>query len=288
MDTPPPPSRRGRPPDWLIYGGIVVALAIIALARKEHADAPPAPPPMNDAAVMDGPATVLAAGASFKSKLVKPTAEPGQRPISGTAFSISDTGVWLTARHVVKDCGKAVVMVSRTRGVMAKVFADKATDVAVLTTDGGAPPLPMALGLPLTPGQRVYLPGFPQDRAGEAAARFIGPDSLNPVARGSHPQPVMVWAEAGRTAGLKGSLAGLSGAPVLDSAGRVVGVTLAEAPRRGRIYSATSESIRAALTLAGQKPSGFARGQPITVDNYGRTADTLRRDLRVAQVVCLS
>jgi hypothetical protein len=36
------------------------------------------------------------------------------------------------------------------------------------------------------------------------------------------------------------------------------------------------------------QPSGFARGQAITTDNYGRAADGLRRDLRVAQVVCLS
>jgi hypothetical protein len=28
-------------------------------------------------------------------------------------------------------------------------------------------------------------------------------------------------------------------------------------------------------------------GEPITTDNYGRVADTLRRDLRVAQVICL-
>ncbi|HYD44523.1 MAG TPA: serine protease, partial [Phenylobacterium sp.] len=29
-------------------------------------------------------------------------------------------------------------------------------------------------------------------------------------------------------------------------------------------------------------------GEAITIDNYGRAADSLRRDLRVAQVICLT
>ena len=98
---------------------------------------------------------------------------------------------------------------------------------------------------------------------------------------------MQAWAEIGRTDGLEGSLAGLSGAPVLDGAGQVVGVTLAESPRRGRIYSAPRQAISAALAASGQKPAAFAPGQPVTTDNYGRAADGLRRDLSVAEVVCL-
>ena len=57
--------------------------------------------------------------------------------------------------------------------------------------------------------------------------------------RGAGAEPVLAWAEIGRTAGLAPSLAGLSGAPALDAAGRVIGVTIAQAPRRGRIYTTT-------------------------------------------------
>ena len=96
-----------------------------------------------------------------------------------------------------------------------------------------------------------------------------------------------VVAEVGRTDGLKGGLAGLSGAPVLDGAGRVIGVTLAESPRRGRLYSAPQSVIRTALKRAGQSPGGFAEGRPIGPGNYGRAADALRRDLSVAPVACL-
>jgi serine protease Do len=67
----------------------------------------------------------------------------------------------------------------------------------------------------------------------------------------------------------------------------VIGVTVAEAPRRGRIYTTAPETVTAALAASGRRPADFAAGEPITTDNYGRVADSLRRDLRVAQVVCL-
>ena len=107
------------------------------------------------------------------------------------------------------------------------------------------------------------------------------------LGRGARTESVLVWAETGRTDGLKGTLAGLSGSPVLDRAGRVIGVTVAESPRRGRIYTAAPETLAAALAATHQRAARFAVGEPITVDNYGRVADTLRRDLRVAQVICL-
>ncbi len=271
-----------RPPDWIVYLGVVFALVAVAAAEQEKADAPPAPPPIQEADA------TLSASSSLKPSMVKAVPAAAQESITGTAFSVSDVGVWLTARHVVDGCHTAAVMVAEGRGVAAHVIADRSTDVAVLTTAGGAPPLPLALDMKLTVGQLGYHPGFPQGAPGEAASRLLGQDTLRGPSRGSAPQKVLAWAQVGRTDGLKGSLAGLSGAPVLDQAGRVVGVTLAESPRRGRIYSAPPEAIRAALALARQKPSGFARGETITTENYGRAADDLRRDLRIAQVVCIS
>ena len=145
----------------------------------------------------------------------------------------------------------------------------------------------LAVRYPLGKGQIAFHPGYPRGQAGEAASRYLGAYWLPSPHRGSPAQPVQAWAEVGKTDGLKGSLAGLSGAPVLDAKGQVVGVTLAESPRRGRIYSAPRRAIRAALIAAGQKPAVFAQGQPITTDNYGRAADAMRRNLSVAEVVCL-
>jgi S1-C subfamily serine protease len=174
------------------------------------------------------------------------------------------------------------------RGVLAEAISDPSTDVAVLKTEGGGPPLPLALTEPLVDGQRAFHPGFPHGAPGEATSLYLGHDDWRGQGRGAQGQRVLAWAETGRTAGVSGSLAGMSGAPVLDQEGRVVGVTLAQSPRRGRIYAAPGDAIRAALARAKVELTGLASGQDISVDNYGMVADGLRRDLRVAEVACLT
>ncbi len=269
-----------RSSDLLLYGGAVALFIVLAVSQRERADAPAAPPPVaGDAA--------LGQGAAVSPAQVRKVPEGALEQTSGTAFSVSDAGVWITARHVVEGCRRTAVLVAPGRGAEARVVSDKATDVAVLVTQGGAPPLPIAPSYSLTSGQIAFHPGFPRGEAGEAASRYLGPFRLPSPARGDAAVPVQAWAEVGRTDGLSGSLAGLSGAPVLDAKGEVLGVTVAESPRRGRIYAAPRRAIRAALAAAGKGPSGFAPGQPITTDNYGRAADGLRRQLSIAQVVCL-
>ena len=275
-----------RLPDWLIYASIVFALFVAAISRGERADAPPAPPP-------PGPEEgALVRPASPFDPAVEVKAPPPPPNSTGTAFALGAPGVWVTAAHVLEDCRQAALIVAPGRGVAAKVVLDPRSDVAVLTTEGGAEPLPSGLDRPLRAGARGFHPGYPRGEPGEATSRLLGRQTLvlrDGVSRTSRAEPVLAWAEVGRTHGLRGGLAGLSGAPVLDSAGRVVGVTVAEAPRRGRIYTVAPESLAAALRRAqvGAAP-GPPPGEPITVENYGRAADALRRDLRVVQVACLS
>lgn len=270
-----------RLPDWLIYAAVVAALLVAAISRQAHVDAPPAPPP---ATAAEGAA--LGPASPFDPSVVVEVSEKTQ-PGAGTAFSISSTGVWVTARHVVEGCSQAAIVVAPGRGVAASVKIDPSAETAILTTDGGAPPLPLGLTAGLRRGERAYHVGFPQGRPGEASSRLIGRENLVVQGRGARTEPVLVWAETGRTDGLKGTLGGLSGAPALDDHGRVVGVTIAEAPRRGRIYTTAPETTARTLAAEGETPAPGA-GTPISADNYGRIADDLRRDLRVAQVVCLT
>ena len=268
-----------RLPDWLIYGAVVVVLLGLALARRERADAPPAPPQMADGAAL-GPAS------PFDPAVVVDVPQKAS-PAEGTAFSINGDGVWVTARHVVDGCRQAAIVVGEGRGVEAKVEIDPRGEAAILTTNGGGPALPLGLADPLRRGQRAFHPGFPQGEPGEATSRLIGRETLVVHGRGARTEPVLVWAETGRTDGLSGTLGGLSGAPALDSAGRVVGVTIAESPRRGRIYTTAPETTARALAAGGRRYPDVL-GAPVTAENYGRVADDLRRTLRVAQVVCLT
>jgi serine protease Do len=270
-----------RPPDWLVYGAIVGGLLFLSFGRRERANAPEAPPPIPGEAQMP-----LAAASPFSSSPVVPVGVHVET-MSGTAFSVGDAGVWLTAGHVLAGCRQPAIVVAAGRGVAARLRAIDG-DVAVLTTEGGSPALPLAVLSELHAGQRGYLPGYPHRAPGEAATRLLGSQQIRGLGRGAATSIELAWAEIGRTDGLKGSLAGLSGAPVLNAAGDVVGVTLGEAPRRGRVYTATPDTVRRALVAAGVKPPPPGSGQPINVENYGRVADGLRRDLRVAQVVCLA
>jgi hypothetical protein len=270
-----------RLPDWLIYAVVVAALLFAAIGRRPHVDAPPAPPPAPEPETATlGPPSPLDPAVVVQ---VAQKTEPG----AGTAFSIAASGVWVTARHVVEGCRQAAIVVGPGKGVAANVRIDPSAETAILITDGGAPPLPLGLAGALRRGEPAFHPGFPQGRPGEASSRLLGRENLVVEGRGARTEPVLVWAETGRTEGLNGTLGGLSGAPALDGQGRVVGVTIAESPRRGRIYTTAPETTARTLRADGPGPQD-ASAAAISADNYGRIADDLRRTLRVAQVVCLT
>ena len=269
-------------------------LLIASISRRERSDAPPPPPPVPGEAGMP-----LGPSSPFDPGLVIAVPRRADAAV-GTAFSIADTGVWITSRHAVERCARVVIVVAEGRGIPAQVRNDPASETATLITEGGAAPLPSASDEPLHLGERAFHPGFPHGQAGEVTSHLLGWQTLSvrnhrrshATATGASPsgersEVVLVWAESGRTDGLRGTLAGLSGAPALDRTGRVIGVTVAESPRRGRIYTTAPASISAALAVAGLHPPTDAVGELITTENYGRVADSLRRDLRVAKVVCL-
>jgi serine protease Do len=96
-----------------------------------------------------------------------------------------------------------------------------------------------------------------------------------------------VFMETGRWPAMRGSLAGLSGAPVLDAHGRVLGVTVAENPRHRRLYATTPASLHAALARAHVAASA-ASGEPVTPETWRAVSDDLRERLSVAEVECLA
>ena len=264
-------------PDWAIY---IAALGLVMFAadtRRLHADAPAPPPP-----VPGEEATPLSPLSPFNgAKILKIADASGH---TATAFSIGEAGVWLTAESAVKSCKRIAVIIAPGKGAVAKAIPAPGGQLAVLTTEGGAQALPLAT-VPRQ-GEDSFIPGYPQGQAGEAAVRLLGRTLLRDPHRGAATERDQVWVEIGRTDGLKGVLYGMEGAPVIDGMGRVQGVLLAEAPRRGRLYAAPVAAIRTAMAQAKVAPAFQSDSEPVTTDNYGRSADALRRDLRVAPVWC--
>lgn len=271
-----------RIPDWLIYM-LVVGAIVWVLFRLDDPDdeAPPSMPGSEAIGAVLPPASV------FDPEVLVEVG-PATSGV-GTAFAIDQTGWWLTARHVVADCDEVGLIVGRRAAARVKTIKPAPfADIALLKTDRA----PEALAINtkesnLHFGQLAYHVGFPQGRQGEAVSRLYRREKLVAHGRYDSEEPVLAWAELGRTRGLNGSLAGMSGGPVFDSEGNVIGVTIAESARRGRIYTASPASIAKLLGLANIEPEGEP-APPMTRANYGPKADQLRRSLAVAQVVCVT
>ncbi|MCC6788258.1 MAG: trypsin-like peptidase domain-containing protein [Hyphomonadaceae bacterium] len=268
-------------PDWLLYIVVITVVVLVLFRVDQRHDAPEALPDAPEAGAFLPPPSQYDPAVLVE---VGPIASG-----MGTAFAISPDGWWLTARHVVDGCDAVGLVVSRGQAVRVDdVKRAEFADIALLRTESA----PAAMSLDTSErrfqiGQRAFHVGFPQGQPGEAYSRLIGRETL--IARGRYDleEPVLVWAELGRTSGLRGSLAGISGGPALAANGQVIGITVAESARRGRIYTAAPSSILRLLNVEQVAATG-APGERMTPDNYGQESDDLRRNLAVAQVVCVA
>lgn len=297
-------------PDWLFY--VLVLLAIWGAFGRESEPPPPADwapeqlPPATDGTGETGdaagPAAIIAPDLPGDT-LAAPTALPDPSPFdsgsyviaedvmpgsSGTAFAIGP-GLWLTARHVVRGCPHLVLAnedMEQLALASIQSVSDRA-DVAVLETQGG--PRPLALDLDetdLVPGTEGFHAGYPQGEPGEATSRLIGRERMVTKGAWRGRENTLAWAETGRTRGLDGSLGGMSGGPVFDARGKVLGITIAESPRRGRIITTAADSVIEDLEPVMDRVAGAAL-PPLEPRAWTRDAGALRDSNRVVRVICL-
>lgn len=272
-----------RIPDWLVYTVILVGVVYVLLSSSGGRDAPQAPdyPQEEYGVTLPGPSIF------DEEVLVEMEVDTGAS--TGTAFAVGPKGTWLTARHVVDGCNDLAIAIGRTKVVPVidfEVWEDG--DLALLHTEGGPDAVVLDLTSDLRVGQLGYHIGYPQARPGEVTSRLLSRSRLTTRGRYLTTEPVLAWAESGRTIGLTGTLAGISGGPVFDADGEVVGVTIAESPRRGRIYTTAPQSMERFLPDDVESASQTAGRFSLSATNYGMEADRLRRVLTVVPVVCRS
>lgn len=205
----------------------------------------------------------------------------------GTAFSIDAEGIWLTARHVTDGCSQ-VGLRGRNGWVRATTaWMHPRADLAVLRTQGGAAAFTLSSDT-LVLGQDGFGMGFPQGKPGAVHGRLIGRSQMQAEGRFNGRAPTLSWAEQRRQPNFEGTLGGISGGPMLDARGNIIGVMVAESPRRGRFETLAPEVLTSLTT-----PDRALRRAPqgstaVTVlrDNFGRSADGLRERLQITQAVC--
>ncbi len=259
-------------PDWIIYGLVLIVFVWTAYGVEQDivvAD-PPDSPELGPLLPSDSP----------RDEIVLVDVAPRQSG-TGTAFSIDKNGMWLTARHVVDSCNHVGLRVGSGRIVPVKTQIVQNSDLAVLTSEWSRKPLPADLESQRQLGEVGYFIGYPQGKPGEVVGSLLARNRMKVRGRYTNDEAILAWSELGRSRNLSGSLGGLSGAPVLDKDGEIIGVVSAESPRRGRIYSVAPRYLRGIITSPG------IGVEPLSLDSYGQSADKLRRDRRVAQVICL-
>lgn len=248
---------------------------------------------------LEGPKEPPRAGGNVSVRRPVPTPSPqapakvpeinikiGERhDATGTAFAIG-TGVWMTARHVVDECDVVGILEPSHRAVRARSFTvhDNA-DVAIMRIDESGPPVRFADVLP-EPGDNAYHVGFPHGVPGEMFSRMLGVTVMNARGRYSTREPVIAWAEQARYPYGSGRLSGLSGGPVFDNQGQLVGVHVAGSVRRGRSFTAHPSSIRDLLARSGVTPTTDGPAINFTPVNWPAVADTLRARETVVKALC--
>ena len=274
-------------PDWLIYFLLLVIIIGNVMRKSDIGDMPMAPPELGPAlpnAKPSDPALIVEIDAPHSG--------------IGTAFAVDNNGTWMTARHVVDSCSSVGLRLGGNKLVkmdVVKISSD--SDTALLISRWKRAPLARDFTSQRQIGERGFLIGFPQGYPGEVAGELIGRHRMLIRGRYRTAEPVLAWAEISRSRGLEGSIGGLSGGPVFDKDGEVIGLVTAESPRRGRVYTVAPSSLAKALGSlsnppasnppASNPPASNPDPDPMAIENYGRRADNYRRARRIAQVVCL-
>ena len=210
---------------------------------------------------------------------------PDKQPSTGTAFAIGD-GWWLTARHVADGCDAVGLVTAPRRAQRAQqVVLHPNADLALLSARLDAVPLPF-LAEKLRRGQNGFAVGFPQGSPGDVHAQLMGRGRMRSVGRYRTDEPILAWAEQRRVPDRLPALGGLSGGPMLDERGKVIGVLVAASERRGRVMTSDPSSISWLLDETGVQLDTNASPLELAADNFVSQGDGLREDLRVAKVIC--
>jgi S1-C subfamily serine protease len=201
-------------------------IANLAAPRPE-ADGASAPPLPGDAVLHDAYSQVVSAVA----RLARPSVvhltvrRPEGEPAAGSGFVFTPDGFLLTNSHVVHGAQEVVAAFADGREQRARFIGDDpATDTAVLRLEAGAVP-PLALGdsATLQPGQIAVAVGSPLGLEFTVTAGIVSALGRSLPGFGGRMIEDVIQTDAALNPGN-------SGGPLLDSAGRAIGVNTAAIP----------------------------------------------------------
>ncbi len=212
------------------------------------------------------------------------------RNSTGTAFSVDEHGLWITARHVVDSCRRLGFVIPGTN-ILRKskaVWIHPNSDMALVQ----GPRAGAAVLLTDTPsgqGSHAFHVGYPRGKPGDVLTKVIGRARMITKGRYRINEPVVAYAEVERWPKFSGSLGGISGGPIFNRQGHVIGVTVAGNPRRGRVTGTAPRSFNPLFEHANkQANANKIIRPPFDPSNLVDQGNILRRKLVVAQLLCFA
>ena len=215
---------------------------------------------------------------------------PGEIAL-GTSFPVAP-GVWLTARHVANGDCQRVILIVNGRKVPAQIaYLHPQADLALLrTANASGPALLLETGA-VEQGEIGYSFGYPKETLGATQDRLMGRARMQLSGEINGTGPVLTWAEIARYPNDLPALSGMSGGPVFDDQGKIIGIMVAASVRRGRVHTVAPEVLQATARSFGltdaavnAAPVGEIAAQNVSLS---ATASALNKSSRIVPTYCV-
>jgi serine protease Do len=209
----------------------------------------------------------------------------------GTSFPIAP-GAWLTARHVANgECDRIILIVNGKKVPAQIAYLHPQADLALLkTANTSAPALPLETGA-VEQNELGYTFGYPKEKLGATQDRLMGRSRMQLSGEINGTGPVLTWAEMVRYPSDLPALSGMSGGPVFDGEGKIIGIMVAASVRRGRIHTvapeilqATEQSFALSNASANAEPVSDVTAPEVSLSD---TARALSKSSRIVQTYCV-